>query len=735
MRLKAVKINGFKSFDNVAEITFPSAITAVVGPNGSGKSNITESFRFVLGEQSMKSLRGRRGEDLIWNGGGGGSSQSRASVQLTFNNEDNFFDGLPNELVIKRIVHKEGTNEYFINNSPARLKDIIELLAKASMGSTGHHIISQGEADRILNANHQERKEMIEDGLGLKLLQYRKQEAEKKLDKTIINIKEIESVRRELAPHTKYLKKQVERVERAEELKKDLEKVYCEYLKVEQIKINSLTKKIKQRKQELETQSQEIEKGIVGREDGKLSKEEIEIKNILKQSESKLNEITEQKQQNQIELGRKEGEFSAKTLESNDEYEEFIPVSHIKQFQTEALSLIKGAEGVEEASKLQSILLKVKSLFGELLTNKATDKRQDFSRLKSEISALKKEIEKLAQSETELKDKINTLRQREDKIITESRMAERELYKLNLKRSELNRMRDSLKKDGEILADRNAEFERELSEAKVLTHFDASQILQYEVYDPSGVLVPDKEIEGEASGLQDRRRKSLERLKIRLEEIGTGSGEDVLKEYKEINDREEFLQRELDDLHKSLNTLRDMIKKLNKEIEKQFKNGINEINAHFDKYFKTLFRGGKASIKVVKIPPRRTAESEENQEEEKKEGIVIVATPPSKKACELEQLSGGERSLISIALLFAISQVTPPPFLILDETDAALDEANSKRYGDMIEMLAKQSQLILVTHNRETMSRAGNLYGVTMDRNGASQLLSVNLEKAVEVAK
>ena len=91
--------------------------------------------------------------------------------------------------------------------------------------------------------------------------------------------------------------------------------------------------------------------------------------------------------------------------------------------------------------------------------------------------------------------------------------------------------------------------------------------------------------------------------------------------------------------------------------------------------------------------------------------------------------------MVSIALLFAISQVTPPPFLILDETDAALDEANSKRYGDMIEELAKHSQLILVTHNRETMSRAGIIYGITIDRVGVSKLLSVKLQEALRVAK
>jgi chromosome segregation protein len=110
-------------------------------------------------------------------------------------------------------------------------------------------------------------------------------------------------------------------------------------------------------------------------------------------------------------------------------------------------------------------------------------------------------------------------------------------------------------------------------------------------------------------------------------------------------------------------------------------------------------------------------------------------TLPHKKTKGLEMLSGGERALTSIALLFAISQVNPPPFIILDETDAALDEANSRKYSTMIENLSKYSQLILITHNRETMSTASIIYGVTMGSDGISKLLSIQFEEAVTVAK
>ena len=156
-----------------------------------------------------------------------------------------------------------------------------------------------------------------------------------------------------------------------------------------------------------------------------------------------------------------------------------------------------------------------------------------------------------------------------------------------------------------------------------------------------------------------------------------------------------------------------------------------------------MFGGGSAQLTLEEPEVEDDLEESEDpaesdeagREEKKRPGIKIAVNLPRKKVRSLMQLSGGERALTSIALIFAMSQVNPPPFLILDETDAALDEANSRRYGDMIANLAKKSQLIVITHNRETMSRAGILYGVTMGNDGISKLLSVKFDEAIAVAK
>ena len=161
MHLKGLELSGFKSFAKKTAIDFNVPITAIVGPNGSGKSNIAEAFRFVLGEQSMKSLRGKRGEDLIFNGSKTIQKMNRASVKLTFDNRARFFPLELDEITLERAVHRDGINEYLINGSSVRLRDILELLSSANIGASGHHIISQGEADRLLNASLKVRREMI----------------------------------------------------------------------------------------------------------------------------------------------------------------------------------------------------------------------------------------------------------------------------------------------------------------------------------------------------------------------------------------------------------------------------------------------------------------------------------------------------------------------------------------------------------------------------------------------
>jgi chromosome segregation protein len=238
--------------------------------------------------------------------------------------------------------------------------------------------------------------------------------------------------------------------------------------------------------------------------------------------------------------------------------------------------------------------------------------------------------------------------------------------------------------------------------------------------------------------------KEIFRLKSQLEQIGS-IDEMVLEEYKETQERYDFLSRELIDLEQAIRSLQKVIKEMDDKIKDKFEETFKNINKKFQEYFKTIFNGGKAELSRVELRTRiRKSDEEEGAEEsivqedgsegeEKFQmGIEITAVPPGKKITNLGMLSGGERTLTSLALLFAIISFNPPPFAILDEVEAALDEANSKRFGKILRQLSGKTQFILVTHNRQTMREAAVLYGVTMNDDGASQLLSIKLEQVGE---
>jgi chromosome segregation protein len=276
---------------------------------------------------------------------------------------------------------------------------------------------------------------------------------------------------------------------------------------------------------------------------------------------------------------------------------------------------------------------------------------------------------------------------------------------------------------------------REMSEAGMVAGRDA-------IYFEETVFVP------EVRSVQSDRLKSIEKLKYRIEDASIGNSSDILREYEETSQRDSYLEKEMTDLQKGETELRKIIADLDLRIDFEFKEGIKKINFEFDHLFKVMFGGGHAGLNIVRevIRKKKVSDTEiseemfetdpnEETEEGTREGLEVDVSLPTKKVKGLMMLSGGERALTSIALLFAISQVNPPPFIILDETDAALDESNSRKYGDMIENLSKKSELIIITHNRETMSRAGALYGVTMNSDGASRLLSIIFDEAVRVAK
>jgi len=710
MRLKNLELNGFKSFAQKTNLEFSNPIVAIVGPNGSGKSNVVEAFRFVLGEQSMKSMRGKTGSDFIFKGSKNLSKGSFASVKIYFNNSDKIFklsnDGgedinLNYDVInIAREVHSDGLNSYSLNNSDVRLKDINNLLASVNIGSSGHHIISQGEADRILNASPKDRKEMVEDALGLKIYQYKIRESERKLEKTAENMKEISLLRRENAPHLNFLKKQVEKFEKAKEMQGELAILYLEYLKKESIFLEEERANLTKDRSKVATELKVISVKISETEDVENAKENKKIEE-LKEIEQKINDLRRLRGEMERKLGRIEGVLEAKA--SKIKLSGKCPTcgGEIRETDTEQIEKRK-----EEEAELEDL---ENSQMGVLA-----------------------EIKKIELEEKEGMDLAGKIKQEINTEMEALRDKEREKFTLKVRQQELSSSLELITVKEENLARGTEAFESEIKEGVALIGAD---VLAYKDFKVEG--------DGDRTAQEEQRRK-IERIKIKLEDAGVGNSTETVQEFEEVTKRDAFLAQELEDLAKSILSLEKLIEDLKEKIDVEFKDGIKKINVEFQEFFSLMFGGGHGALKVVEENKRKRVEILEEdgeeipvpeEDEEKEQGIEINVSLPQKKVKELHALSGGERSLTSIALLFAMSQVNPPPFLVLDETDAALDEANSRKYGDMLEKLSKHSQLVVVTHNRETMSRAGVLYGVTIGRDGASKLLSVKFEEAQAIAK
>jgi chromosome segregation protein len=754
VHLKSLEIAGFKSFARKTDLEFTTAITGIVGPNGSGKSNVAEAFRFVLGEQSIKSLRGKRGEDLIFNGSPSQARANRASVKIVLDNSKKVFPVDFEEVTIERVVNRDGVNEYLINGSRTRLKDVQELLASANIGPTGHHIISQGEADRILSSSPKERREMIEDALGLKVYQYKKAESERKLEKTVENIAQVESLRREVAPHLRFLEKQIKKMERALELRNDLGKFYAEYLRREDEYLAFHNDRLVEARREPTAQLAELEERLLRAKEKLATAEKDEKRDALVALEGKIREAREERQNTLREIGKVEGqvtylERAIADLErgTTDASSIVIPLTRVSELIAQAEHDAERVEHIsdldEARAAIRAIVEKLRAFVSEASQGTVRDEAR-IATFTEELDILRKTKERndaliadVESREAALRDEYEALKRAIEAEASESRSAEREVFEIMGKERDLEARIAEIDRDMRVIERDRIEFKREIEEAMTLIGRAAADYFSVELKDEAGNPLTREMIATESRETQENRRRELEKMKIRLEELGGAGGEDVVKEYNDAKARDEFLAKEIADLEASVQSLKSLIEDLTKELNTQFVTGIEKISAEFNTFFGMMFQGGTGALMRVQEKKRGADDDLEDGAEEKEieEGIEIDVKLPHKRIRGLEMLSGGERALTSIALIFAMSQVNPPLFVILDETDAALDEANSKRYGDMVSALAERSQLILITHNRETMSRAGVLYGVTMGADGVSKLLSVKFDEAVSVAK
>ena len=291
MYLKEIVTNGFKSFADKMEIKLDDEVTCIVGPNGSGKSNIVDAIRWVLGEQSVKNLRGDGGmSDVIFAGSASRKAKNVASVELVFDNSDHYLKVDYSEVSIKRRVYRSGENEYFINNNKARLKDIVNLFLDSGVGKESFNIISQGEVSKIISESNDDRRAVFEEAAGILKYKKRKEEALRKLDKTNDALDRVEDIIKELEVQVEPLKEQSEKAREYKTLKEELENLEIALIAYDIYNLSTNEEILKKEKEELDKEILDLE-STTNKDSGISLKKKTDLLNLEKDLEFAQKEL------------------------------------------------------------------------------------------------------------------------------------------------------------------------------------------------------------------------------------------------------------------------------------------------------------------------------------------------------------------------------------------------------------------------------------------------------------
>jgi len=895
MFLKSIEILGFKSFADRSRIEFTDGIAALLGPNGCGKSNIVDAIKWVLGEQSTRSLRAEKMEDVIFNGTETRRPLNVAEVTLNISNDNNLLNLDMPEISIKRRLFRSGESEYFVNNTPVRLKELKELFFDTGIGKSAYSIMEQGKIDQVLSHKPEERRSLFEEAAGITRFKMKGQEASRKLGRTVDNMQQVRNILAEVKRSYDSLDKQSKKTLQFRDYK---EKLFNLEIKLDLLKLKDLYELKSKKSRNLENQEsvyKSIEEelnsldkllsthqsNIQDMQDKKVHDEkaifgiDLEIQKLserkkflneqllqlagrleeirrqieeVKKNKQKINDnilekkaaldgfaLKERELENEISSLTKNQDNLQKTVESYNSAiknnEQIIQDSEIRQeeFQLEIRNLtdqivVQLASAMKEYEHLESGRLsaieslekqidiitdennpdwavwleifrdKVSGLktmkstqLEELLSpggnlNRKTDLDEQVRQAVSARNSSRAFIDKdSADRELALsgiqdnKTALGELKIEKVRVITQTSSVNDQIKSLlaslaaqdavledhqqNLNRVERDHHEQSLaigKNDRDI----KASLDEKESLGKQLTSLEKNILNKNQGMANNSAKRKDK------SEKLEKSRWNTEKIKLELENLDTelkrlfqefrerNSRElkefeqqiDVMEEspssirsemselkqnvkslghlnlmapeeFAEVKERYEFLDGQLNDLSRARDDLEKVTSEIEKESTELFLEAYSEIKKNFHNMFRSLFGGGRAELKL--LDPDNPLDS----------GIDIYAQPPGKKLENISLLSGGERSLAGVALLFATYMVKPAPFCILDEIDAALDEQNISRFVNVLKDFGEKSQFVIITHNKKTVIGAETLLGVTMQDSGVSRIISIRLDQ------
>ena len=731
MQLKHIKLSGFKSFVDPTKISFPTNMVGVVGPNGCGKSNVIDAVRWVLGELSAKNLRGESMVDVIFNGSEKRKASGQCSIELLFDNSSAKIGGEYasfNEVSIKRVMTRDAQSDYYINNTKCRRKDVQDIFLGTGLGPSSYAIIEQGMVSKLVSAKPDELRTHIEEAAGVSKYRERRKETESRIKRTKENLSRVKDIRDEIARLIKRLENQAKAAEKYNLLKQDKAKLELDkavLFSIEaknsrddlQKKLDAHNRDLKIKNTERDTIQSQIDQYRT-ENDSVLGEYEIAQKNFyavgaeIAKREANLQNINKSESETKYNLQKAKQNYE-KAKETEKNFDELSPSEKAMHI-LDNIILTLEKFGIDKdniqnkAQELKKLLVDIlniataqsKSLTGEYLSrqNELEGQIEEAENLKNSIELEMKEfVEKSSDAESVL----IKLRQKQSKF-------NEDLRELENKKSisDLDSRAISEKITNVRVELKTYEINLENSNKKIQEAGIDINSIDYSIYANTTF----EEIEDKLTNVESKI--------IRLGAINLAAPEEIADESK----RKEELDEQYDDLTDALDKLTGAIKKIDNETKTIFKDSFDAVNTRLKEMFPKLFGGGVAELTLTDDDPLNA-------------GVILMARPPGKKNSSISQLSGGEKALTALALVFAIFELNPAPFCLLDEVDAPLDDLNTLRFINMVEEMSKSVQFIFITHNKVSMERSDYLMGVTMQEAGVSRMVSVDVNQALKLAE
>jgi len=770
MYLRSISMKGFKSFPERVSLEFSPGVSVIVGPNGSGKSNITDAVLWALGEQSPGAIRGASMQDVISAGGKNTAQRREAQVEVVIDNSDGKAATEFSEIAVERRLDRSGDGGYRLNGARARLADITDVLSDTNLGREMHSVISQGRVESIIHSKPRERRLLIEEAAGLGKHRKRRRRAELKLRGTRDNLDRALDVEREARARLRPLKRQAQaaeigaRIEREEmelkarivseelrfgadraaaaakaaaaarEKRGKLEEQLAEVSKRRSAAEERFAERDRARTQawglltKLRAESERVAVRVAG-----LARSETEVEARLEALRAELGPLTldvssggapgQRARKLEEELGEVDaglrsaldGLQAARSDESSETAREHA-LGEVRAGSERAIRHARRAEGLLGERHREKMRARLAG--GEELLE---DVRAALGAVEGAAAAIRARVERTESTVVgnegdgdEIADELRACSKIEFELQGQMRTVSEELTQAEVEAAHLG--------------DRRAEAEREMAL----------------IVEKLGEEVPPAEAAMTEEERADIDRR-LERLDRRRAQIGPVNPL-AEREYEEATEHVEQLQAQREDTERAMRELESLIREIDDEIERAFEETFEATATNFEEMVEHLFPGGRGRLRRVNLRAVRDDEQaaaaegedgeapepdpdEEEREERDEFGVEIEVNPAGKSTRKLSLMSGGEKSLVALAFVFAVFLARPCPFYILDEVEAALDDANIDRFLQLVRRFSDRAQFVIVTHQKRTMDAADVLYGVTMGGDGVTKVVSRKLPR------